>query len=236
MKLSRREMMLASLGLLLGGCGAGPSAVRRPGAAWPDAVSRPRGDRGVVRAVPAAPSRTRPPVSADDVLGAIPRARWAAAGPNTARINPMTRVSRITIHHEGSDPVWFSDQRTTAGHLERVRQAHTTNGRNWADIGYHYIIDRSGRVWQGRDLRYQGAHVSGHNEQNVGVMVLGNFERQRPSPQQLRSLEWAVRTLAQAYRVPRQRIFTHRELSPTACPGRYLQPQVASLRTAGAFA
>jgi hypothetical protein len=42
------------------------------------------------------------------------------------------------------------------------------------DIGYHYIVDRSGAIWQGRRIRYQGAHARGSaNNGNIGIVLLG---------------------------------------------------------------
>jgi hypothetical protein len=165
----------------------------------------------------------------------MPRAWWTKYGPNGAKLNPMAGVNRITVHHEGHTPVWFTDDRSTRERMEQVRGVHTRD-RKWADIGYHYIIDRAGRIIEGRSVAYQGAHVSQQNEHNVGVMLLGNFEQQSPSQQQLLSLQTTLRFLMAKYRVPTNRVYTHRELGPTVCPGRNLQPRVASLRTSGALA
>jgi len=147
----------------------------------------------------------------------------------------MKGVSRITVHHEGYTPVWFTDEASTRARLEQVRTIHTRD-RHWGDIGYHYIIDRAGRVIEGRNIAYQGAHVKQQNPHNVGVMLLGNFEKQVPSSAQLAGLQRTLRHLMLTYRVPVKRVYTHRELGPTACPGRNLQPRVASLRTSGALA
>jgi N-acetyl-anhydromuramyl-L-alanine amidase AmpD len=147
----------------------------------------------------------------------------------------MKGINRITIHHEGHTPVWFTDELNTKARLEQVRNIHTRD-RRWGDIGYHYIIDRAGRVIEGRPLAYQGAHVSKQNPHNVGVMLLGNFEKQSPSQAQLAAMQSTLRYLMAKYRVPVKRVYTHRELGPTVCPGRNLQPRVASLRTNGALA
>jgi N-acetylmuramoyl-L-alanine amidase len=147
----------------------------------------------------------------------------------------MKGVSRITIHHEGHTPVWFTDERSTKARLEQVRSIHTRD-RRWGDIGYHYIIDRAGRIIEGRSVAYQGAHVSKQNPHNIGVMLLGNFEKQSPSQAQLTALQSTLRHLMGRYKVPVNRVYTHRELGPTVCPGRNLQPRIASLRTSGALA
>jgi hypothetical protein len=167
-------------------------------------------------------------------LRTIPRARWTAAGPDTSNINEMAGIRQITVHHTGMGAVWFSDATATASYLERIRVSHV--GRHWADIGYHLIIDRAGRRWQGRPLIFQGAHVKDHNEHNIGVMVLGNFELQSPSRAQQASLQEALGVLMRHYRVDARHVHTHRELRPTACPGRSLQQYVGQLRGHGVLA
>ena len=53
---------------------------------------------------------------------------------------------------------------------------------HWADIGYHYVIDRQGRIWEGRELSWKGAHAGNKqaNENNVGIALIGNFENVEP--------------------------------------------------------
>jgi hypothetical protein len=165
----------------------------------------------------------------------IARSWWTKYGPNRSKLNPMNGVNRLTVHHEGYTPVWFTDERSTRARMEQIRDVHTRD-RKWADIGYHYVIDRGGHLIEGRSIAYQGAHVSNQNEHNVGVMLMGNFEQQSPSQQQLITLQSTLRYLMAKYRVPVNRVYTHRELGRTACPGRNLQPRVASLRTSGALA
>jgi len=164
-------------------------------------------------------------------IQALSRSSWAARGPVMARLNPMNGVNRITVHHEGWTPVWFTDKNTTAKRLDQIRRNHVDKG--WADIGYHYIVDRAGRVWEGRNTRYQGAHVHEQNEHNIGVLVLGNFDTQRPSDAQMNALAKLLHELMGFYNVPLSRVYTHRELNSSTCPGRYLQARMVSLRNSG---
>ena len=84
-------------------------------------------------------------------------------------------------------PYWGLTETEARERLEWIRNGH--RGKGWSDIGYHYIIDRSGVVWQGRDItRWQGAHVKNRNENNIGVMCLGNFMLQQPSAAQVAAL------------------------------------------------
>ena len=157
----------------------------------------------------------------------IQRDRWAQASPNMGEINPMGKIFRLTIHHEAR--VCYSiDWLQTVLRIRGIQKAHFQNG--WADIGYHYLIDYKGRVWEGRSLRYQGAHVRDNNEGNIGIALLGNFNVQSPSKLQKESLKRLVEYLRTTYSIPKSRVYTHRELVVTECPGDQLQAYVNELR------
>lgn len=150
----------------------------------------------------------------------------------------MKGVNRITVHHEGSAFSGASDFSAMARKLANIRSGHINRrGEPFADIGYHYVVDPAGRVWEGRDLRYQGAHVERNNEHNIGIMVIGNFEEQRPTTAQLTTLEGFLIDQMRRYDVPASRVYTHREIGQSACPGRNLQRFMVAVRApAGSLA
>jgi N-acetyl-anhydromuramyl-L-alanine amidase AmpD len=145
-------------------------------------------------------------------------------------MNRMTRIRHITIHHDGMDPFYATDRATSASHVELIRQLHRKRG--WGDIGYHFAVDRAGRVWEARPLNWQGAHVKDHNPGNIGIVALGNFEEQSPTEAQLEATRRHVSALMRVYDVPASRIHTHQEWqgAATACPGAPLQRYVETLR------
>ena len=105
------------------------------------------------------------------------------------------------------------------------------NNRGYGDIGYHFLIDPSGRVWEGRELRWQGAHASGDNNiGNIGICLLGNFVRERngqgPTSDQIRSMEQLVVSLMQRYRMRPSALYCHSDFKSTACPGPRMAPIV----------
>jgi hypothetical protein len=171
--------------------------------------------------------------------GVVPRRDWASAPPNLSRINPMNGVNRITIHHDGMAPVSLRSKGDVAQRLEMIRSAHTGNhdngGQPWADIGYHYIVDPQGRVWEGRPVRYQGAHVRDNNEHNLGIMVLGNFDEQSPTGDALSTLDAFIADRMRAYRISVNRVYTHQEINPTACPGSNLQSYMVATRSSRGY-
>lgn len=63
---------------------------------------------------------------------------------------------------------------------EEIRRWHTDPkpvGNGWSDIGYHYVIRRSGAVEKGRSLSTPGAHVRDNNAHTIGVCLVGGKAR-----------------------------------------------------------
>jgi len=176
----------------------------------------------------------RPPVAAvkPDSAGILPRSAWAHAGPDLARVDAMNGVRLITFHHSGDPkPFWENGVPETAQHLEYVREYHRQ--RNFQDIGYHFAIDRMGRVWQLRSLKYQGQHVRYNNEHNIGVVCLGNFDMQAMTSQQKERVKTFGQLLRKEYNLPIKRIYTHQEIVSTECPGHGMQPFMVQVRKQG---
>ncbi len=165
--------------------------------------------------------------SAVPVDGLIRRSAWSAARANRREMTPATTRWRwITVHH--SD---FTQGGTgVADTLETVRriQRFHVESNGWADIGYHYLIDSVGRVVEGRELVWQGAHVGGSNNRgNVGICLIGNFDKERPTRAALASLDRLVYELQSELQIPRKNVRPHKAWTATACPGKHLMPWFA---------
>jgi len=220
--------MLAWLGLtVLGGCAAPARQVLRPEPLRASDLAQAPGRR-----TPAAPTPEPSLVGPDEgaIAGVMRRSRWAGGDPAPALMNRMRPVTHVTVHHDGMTPFTGTTEAAVAERIELIRRGHRARG--WGDIGYHLVVDRSGRIWQGRPLVWQGAHVQNRNEGNVGVLVLGNFEQQQPSDAQLRALQVHLAELCRIYRISPRSILTHREWpgAATACPGRNLQGRIEGVR------
>jgi hypothetical protein len=169
-----------------------------------------------------------------DTSGLIHRARWASGPPVPAMMTPMAPITYVTVHHDGMTPFYGDTAEAAMDRLERIRLSH--RGKKWGDIGYHYAVDRGGRVWECRPISWQGAHVKDHNAGNIGVVALGNFDEQTPTEAQVNAVRSHVSTLMSTYRVQEARVRTHREWAPTACPGAHLQQRINAIRMQGAWA
>ena len=238
MGLTRRQAIMASLSAIaLGGCSstARTSSHPRPVPGWPGYPANPSNRTGYTQVQ--APYPRQPivqpntPSAVNPVAGvaAISRSKWTRTNPVKSKVNAMNGISKITIHHDGMDPSYITNKASVAERIEKIRKYHVGNN-NWGDIGYHYIVDRAGRVWEGRPIQYQGAHVRNNNEHNVGILVMGNFDKQSPSSAQLKSLYSTTAALTTPYKVKTALVRSHQEINKTACPGKNLQKQMNALR------
>lgn len=180
---------------------------------------------------------TRPPVAAPPSTGSrsfLARSAWHAQVPLADRMVPMSQIHRLTVHHS-SMLAGRDSMESAAATLRSIQKTHIV-GNGWGDIGYHYLIDRAGRVWIGRPIQWQGAHAGDaeRNRGNVGICLLGNFVRgrdgQSPTGAQLASLRAMMADLCRTHRIPVTHIYTHREMNVTVCPGENLQAAVDDMR------
>lgn len=58
--------------------------------------------------------------------------------------------------------------------LHEVQRLHRED-RQWADIGYHFLIDIDGTIYEGRDLAARGVHTRDHNTGSAGLCLLGDY-------------------------------------------------------------
>jgi N-acetylmuramoyl-L-alanine amidase len=77
----------------------------------------------------------------------------------------MRKIDSIIIHCADTYP------NMNIGAKE-IRKWHIEEN-GWSDIGYHYIICRDGRVEIGRGIEIAGAHCRGHNDNSIGICMVG---------------------------------------------------------------
>ena len=118
--------------------------------------------------------------------------------------------------------------------------------RGWSDIGYNFLVDRFGRIWEGRyggiDKPVVGAHTLNYNDYSFAMSAIGNFDTVQPPDVMLRAygqlFAWklslhGVNPASTSQKIGRgtfQAINGHRDAGSTACPGRYLYAQLPLIR------
>jgi N-acetyl-anhydromuramyl-L-alanine amidase AmpD len=155
------------------------------------------------------PQAARPPVAASRPVGGA----WEPPGRSKA-------WQFIVLHHSA----------TPAGSAAAFDKAHRDKG--WDQLGYHFVIGNGngssnglveiGSRWP---IQKYGAHTktadNRYNDFGIGVCLVGNFDSARPTQQQIDATARLVGWLMARYNIPPERVITHGQAKPTACPGRY---------------
>ena len=134
----------------------------------------------------------------------------------------MKEVNSLIIHHSA----------TTTG-CSRVFRAFHRAINGWVDIGYHFVIgngslSEDGEVEEGRPKWAVGAHAREHNEDTIGICLVGDFSDIYPTEDQLKSLGMLLKSLFSEYGLSSSNIILHRDLSgcKTECPGKNLTKEM----------
>jgi hypothetical protein len=159
----------------------------------------------------------------------VTRAEWGSKPdpiPAALRHTPAW----ITIHHAGvlwtntQDPADFVRAMQAWG-KKRPQVEKPPRDTYWPDLPYHYLIAPDGRIFEGRPVEYEPESNTKYPlAGNVGVELMGDFNRQRPSRAQLDSAVRLTAWLVQQHHIELERVRTHRDAAPgqTTCPGRDL--------------
>jgi hypothetical protein len=176
------------------------------------------------------------------------RQQWGA--DESLRDRGSLRYGQIQggfVHHTVNANSYSREQVPS---LLRGIYAYHTRSRGWSDVGYNFLVDRFGRIWEGRaggvDRPVVGAHTLGYNEYSFAMSAIGNFETVQPPQAMLDAyaqlFAWklslhGVRADDPSVRIGSRNfaaISGHRDAGSTACPGRYLYAKLGGIRAAAA--
>jgi len=157
----------------------------------------------------------------------------------------LTDPTHLIVHHSAGN----NESNDFATVVEYIWDLHVnTNG--WDDIGYNWLIDPNGILYEGRPDSYQGAHFSCINENTVGICVLGDYSAGPPSEEAISTLvnvlayeatEQTIDITTDSYHETGDfvldNIAGHRDssespnaCSSTLCPGDSFYPLLADIR------
>ncbi|MBA2661507.1 MAG: N-acetylmuramoyl-L-alanine amidase [Bradymonadaceae bacterium] len=159
----------------------------------------------------------------------ISRTSWGARSPGKV-CGEVHRPYRMAIHH-----TWQPrDDGGNAAIRMRQMQAYHIDSQGWCDIGYHFVVAKSGKIYQGRsnELRL-GSHTGGQNTGNIGINLIGDFTTQTPSDTQLNGAARIVRWVHQKYNIPltTSAVKGHGQWpgQSTSCPGGNLLRRIPTI-------
>ncbi len=155
----------------------------------------------------------------------------------------MRHIDEIWVHCSATRPRWWQEK-TAAQKADEIRRWHVEDN-GWRDIGYHFVIDRDGTVVEGRPLDEQGAHVYGHNDNSIGICLLGGHGSNENdaffdhfTSDQDKALRNLIDRLKGRFAIKSVR--GHNEVAAKACPGfdvqRWLKKKPPRPSLAGAVA
>jgi uncharacterized protein with LGFP repeats len=198
---------------------------------------------------------TVPPRPVPDVVS---RAAWGA-NESIVRGTPeyASDVQVLFVHHTAGTNSYSCAESAS---ILRGIQAYHVKSNHWDDIGYNFLVDKCGTIFEGRkggiSRAVLGAHTMGFNTRSSAVAVLGNFSargvpaRVKQVIAQLAAYKIGAYGNAPAGRVAMassgsdryakgstamlNRISGHRDTGQTACPGTALYAQLGSIRSIAA--
>ncbi len=150
-----------------------------------------------------------------------------------------TKIDKVVVHHTAGE-----------NHLERSPKevmravyAYHANSRGWGDIGYNFVIDGNGNIYEGRagGDYVVGGHVYCSNVHTIGVALMGNFQNASPTGKQIEALQKLLPELADTYGLDLSgdsvfhgmnlpNLLGHKDLGQTACPGENMYELLGTLR------
>ncbi len=112
--------------------------------------------------------------------------------------------TKIVIHHTADDYsallTWWIDAAKKA--IQNIYKYHTVTKGRW-DIGYNFLIDPAGNIyeWRAGGAGVVGAHAAWNNTSTIGISLMGNFNIQKPTDEQLQALVKLSTALAKKYKI-----------------------------------
>jgi len=186
----------------------------------------------------------------------ISRAGWGA-NESLKRCSPDYSNSMVSaaVHHTASSNAYTPAD--VPGIIRGIYAFHTS-GRGWCDIGYNFLVDKFGRIFEGRaggiTSTVVGAHTGGFNSRTIGVSAIGEYGAVAAPAVMVKAISQLIAwkfsvhhiragtsvTLVSAGGeskypagtvVSFNTIYGHRDAGLTSCPGQNLYNQLPFIRT-----
>ncbi len=204
-------------------------------------------------------SSTSAATNCDDQSPILTRCEWGADESLMSWAPQYYPPQKLTVHHTATT----NGDVDPAATVRAIYRYHAVD-RGFGDIGYQYLLDESGRVYEGR---YSGtdpspgedatgnvvtaAHVGGYNSGNTGIALLGTLTAVPAAPAARDALERLLGELSARHGIDPHGATTyvnpvngvekavanisgHRDWAPTECPGDQLYVELPAIRDAAA--
>ncbi|MDL1924499.1 N-acetylmuramoyl-L-alanine amidase [Chloroflexi bacterium CFX3] len=197
--------------------------------------------------VGADPTGTAPPPPSYPKPNIVSRTAWGCPqGQNSPNWTPVeTNVKHLIVHHTATP----NGESNWAARVRSIWNYHAVE-LGWGDIGYNYLVDYNGVIYEGRAGSQNGekdirAAHDGVNTGSMGVSLIGNFQDFAPSSAMLNSLKQVLAWKASQRGInptgsanypganwqPVSNIAGHRDVNSTLCPGQMVYNLLPSIRS-----
>ncbi|MHC0432164.1 peptidoglycan recognition protein family protein [Streptomyces sp. O3] len=153
------------------------------------------------------------PAPEPSTLTIISRSSWGARPARAVVKVPASERTGFVVHYSSGPP----------SQTVRQIQNYHMDSQGWSDIGYNFLVDRGGRVYQGRGWYGEGAHTVGYNRSHIAVCFIGRDGDATPAA------KVAIRSLYERTNAVLGRKLKgtyHSALGSTSCPGSDLRAWV----------
>lgn len=149
----------------------------------------------------------------------IRRGEWGARYANGFGSRPVgnliTRLHHsVTIAPDLIPP--FSDDYAAVRTLEQIGQSRFGRG-----MSYNTVFTPAGLIFEGLGIDRIGAHTAGANTPTAGLVLIGNYEKDKPPRPMLEALSWYLDFGVGKWWTNNKLDGGHRDVAQTACPGKY---------------
>jgi len=184
-----------------------------------------------------------------EILVLKSRSDWGANPVDmTGMSGTMAPINGVTYHHSGNTNDGVAE-------IQRIQNEHQARGlpyslpvmlgghENWGDIGYHFIMEKSGTVYTGRELESAPGSPGGpftlgasvllkNTPSGIGICMLGNYDTEAFTAVHRKDLEKAVSAICRRYKLTADKVSHHAAraaiapvVETTDCPGTNVQSQ-----------
>ncbi len=165
--------------------------------------------------------------------------------------------AKIIIHHTAWGE-WVKTPEDAKAYIRSVYKQHALSNKR-GDIGYNFIIDPAGNIYEGRAWGewVVGMHAKYNNTASIWIALIGNFDKTKPTKEQLKSLIKLLVVLSKKYNINptlSQTIYHksttskpyiqdvedfvivwHQDAGHTSCPGKNLEAMLPKIREIVAY-
>jgi hypothetical protein len=158
----------------------------------------------------------------------VSRSAWGAKLAKSVTVLPPRLVDGIVYHYTGSDSDEQADHANCAGRVRGIQRYHMET-KGWSDIAYSFVTCKHGYIFEGRGLERMSAATFGHNDHTLAICFLGDDSINRDDVTVAgRQGIVACSRYIRSKRLNARKIWGHRDLVATSCPGNELYGYIHS--------